>query len=101
MNMQRTSLFLMANLGAEVSRILSLKEKHEYTLANDALNRARKIIQEIKAQSDMRSRIKELDVLSVVIENILNSESTVKVSPKNIKSYFVPFSLRLMANKAN
>ncbi|MBI4086129.1 MAG: hypothetical protein HY433_02730 [Candidatus Liptonbacteria bacterium] len=97
MNTERTSLFLMANLGAEVSRIISLNEKNEDALAKDALSRANKIIMEIKTLPDMKTRLQEIDILAKVIENILEPGSALKISTKHIKSYFVPFSIRLMA----
>ncbi len=97
MNIQRTSLFLMANLGAEVSRIMLLAEKHEDALAKEALARANKIITEIKTLPDMKTRLQEIDALSKVIENILESKPAFHIPAKHIKSYFLPFSLRLMA----
>ena len=98
MNTKRTSLFLMANLGAEVSRIISLKEKHEDALAQEALSRANKIIIGIKALPDMKTRLQEINALSKVIENILEPNPTLHISTKHIKDYFIPFSLRLTAS---
>lgn len=98
MNTKRTSLFLMANLGAEVSRIISAKDKHDDTLAKEALFRANKMIDEIKTLPDMKTRLQEINMLSSVIKDILQNNPTLKVSTKNIKSYFVPFSLRLIAS---
>ena len=96
MNTERTSLFLMANLGAEVSRIISSKEKNEPALAEEALARANKIISQIKELPDMKTRLDEINMLSKVIENITDPKPTLSVSVKHIKSYFVPFSLRLL-----
>ena len=87
----------MANLGAEVSRIILLTEKHEDALAKEALSRASKILTEIKALPDMKTRLQEIDALSKVIENILESKPVFHVPTQHIKSYFLPFSLRLMA----
>lgn len=98
MNTKRTPLFLMANLGAEVSRIISFKERHENALAKEALLKANKIINEIKALPDMKTRLKEIDALSSVIKNILQNKPTLNVSIKHIKSYFAPFSSRLMTD---
>ena len=97
MNTQRTSLFLMANLGSEVSRIISLTEKHEDVLAKEALSRANKIITEIKALPDMKTRLHEIDALSKVIENIVESKPALHIPAKHIKSYFLPFASRLLA----
>lgn len=97
MNTERTALFLMANLGAEVSRIFSLQEKNEEALAKEALARAQNIITEIKALPDMETRLQEINALSRVIKNILEPAPVLHISPKHITSYFVPFSLRIMA----
>jgi len=97
MNTERTSLFLMANLGAEVSRIISLQEQHEVVLAKEALSRAHKIIIEIKTLPDMKTRLQEMNALSDVIDNILEPQPTLHISTQHIKSYFVPFVVRLMA----
>lgn len=97
MNTKRTSLFLMANLGAEVSRIISFKERHEDALAKGAFLNANKIINEIKALPDMKTRLQEINTLAKVIENILEPNPILNIPTKHIKSYFVPFSLRLMA----
>ena len=97
MNTKRTSLFLMANLGAEVSRIISLKEKNELGLAKEALARANKIISQIKELPDMQTRLGEIDTLSEVIENIIKPNPSLDIPKKHIMSYFIPFSLRLMA----
>ena len=97
MNTQRTSLFLMANLGAEVSRIILLTEKHDDALAREAFIRANKIIREIKALPDMKTRLQEIEALSKVIESIVESKSSVHIPAEHITSYFLPFSLRLLA----
>ncbi|MHB8651714.1 MAG: hypothetical protein ACYC8S_01095 [Minisyncoccota bacterium] len=44
MNSERTSLFLMANLGAEVSRIIAAQERHDTGTACMALARAENIL---------------------------------------------------------
>jgi len=78
-------------------RIMSLTEKHEDALAKEALSRANKIITEIKALPDMKTRLQEIDALSRVIENILESKPAFHISAQHIKSYFLPFASRLMA----
>ena len=97
MNTKRTSLFLMANLGAEVSRMISLKEKGEDIHATEALARANKIISQIKELPDMKTRLGEINTLCQVIENIIKSKPVLNIPKKHIVSYFAPFSSRLMA----
>lgn len=89
---------MMANLGAEVSRIISFKERHEDALAQETLATAHNIIHEIKSLPDMKTRLQEITMLSNVIENILQNKPNLTVSTKHIKSYFIPFSLRCIAS---
>lgn len=97
MNTARTSLFLMANLGAEVSRIISAQERGDGDSAGSALLRAENILNEIAHLPDMQSRTQELDALSKAIRSIATNASG--VSPISLKSYFTPFALRLMASR--
>ena len=60
MNTARTSLFLMANLGAEVSRIISAQEQKDADTASTALARAENILDEITRLPDMQPRAQEL-----------------------------------------
>lgn len=94
---QRTTLFLMANLGAEVSRLLSFKEKGDHIEAKEALKRAQDILFEIKKLPEMRKRLQEIDILSAVIADILETKPIFHVSPRSIKSYFQPFTSRMIS----
>ncbi len=96
---QRTSLFLMANLGAEVSRLLSFKEKGDYIRTKETLDRANHILAEVRKLPDMKKRLEEIDLLSAVIADILKTEPIFHVSSRHIQSYFSPFALRLLAKK--
>ncbi len=93
----RTSLFLMANLGAEVSRIISAKEKGDTVLMQGAFERAGKMLSEIKTLPDMQSRKSEIEALSEAISSLAYPVSGLHIAPQNIKSYFTPFALRLLS----
>ena len=95
MNTVRTSLFLMANLGAEVSRIISAQERHDIGTASIALARAKNILGEITLLPDMKSRKEELSALSEALHSLAENGSHA-ISPAHLKSYFMPFALRLM-----
>ena len=94
---KRTSLFLMANLGAEVSRIISAKEKSDSTLMQGALERAERILDEIKGLPDIQPRIAEIEMLSHAIRSLASPTQDLQVAHQNIKSYFMPFALRVMS----
>ena len=94
---KRTSLFLMANLGAEVSRVISAREKGDTALMQGALERAEKMLSEIKTLPDIQSRIAEIEMLSEAINSLAYPASGLHIAPRDIKSYFTPFALRLMS----
>ncbi len=98
MNTQRTSVFLMANLGAEVSRIFSAKENKDEKRAKEGLERALKILREVMTISEMKTRASEINTLTDLISDIASPNPTLQVSRKNISSYFIPFATRMMSS---
>lgn len=98
MKTERTSLFLMANLGAEVSRIILARNKNDSKLTLEALNRARKIIDQIKSCPDMESRAGEIKLLDEAIQDSASDNPRFKIMPQNLLSYFTPFTMRLMSS---
>ncbi len=96
MTKERSSLFLMANLGAEVSRVFSLADKGLYAQAEEARARAKRIIVELRELPEMQTREPEIVALERILEDLMRGESG--VTPKNIKSYFMPFAERMLAS---
>lgn len=96
MTSARTPLFLMANLGAEVSRIISFTDKNERMRIEDALRRAERIIVEIKQFPEMQKRTQEINALSQAIADIASSAPTLAIDPEHLESYFHPFATRLL-----
>jgi len=96
MNTARTSLFLMANLGAEVARIISAQEQNNTDAASTALARAENILNEITRLPDMQPRRKELEALMGALHSLVASASSHAISTSHLKSYFTPFAVRLM-----
>lgn len=94
MNTERTPLFLMANLGAEVSRIISAKERGEDDLAKSALLRAEKMLSEIRTFPEMAPREIEISPLEQTIRSIIEPNPGIAVSPYHLKNYFLPFVSR-------
>ena len=92
---QRTSLFLMANLGSEVSKIISAKEKNDGEMLDLARAKATLILSELKQLPDTKNNT-EIDILAKVIADLTKKVSAFHISSKNLKAYFLPFTLRLM-----
>ena len=95
MNTERTSLFLMANLGSEVSKIFSAKEKNNKNLLVNAITRAKAILLELKKLPDTRNN-EEIDILTLVIDDLGQEEKKYEIVPEHLKSYFYPFAIKVM-----
>lgn len=96
MKTERTSQFLMANIGSEVSRIISAKNNNDFALVKDALERVMTIITQLKSKPEMKERIYEINTLELVIRDNAQLKPTLEVSDKNLQSYFIPFAMRVI-----
>ena len=95
MNTARTPLFLMANLGSEVNKMISAKEKNDPEMLTSAINKARPIFSDLKMIPEMKKN-KEIDILFDVIDDLGQKSSKYKISSQHLKSYFYPFATRLL-----
>ena len=95
MKTERTSVFFMANLGSEVSRIFSAKESGDLKILQMAMAKAKSIISELKKLPDTKNN-KEIDILVDVINDLGQKNQKYQVSQEYLKSYFYPFAVRLM-----
>ena len=93
--MERTSLFLMANLGSEVTGIFSAKEKGDSLMLNMAMERAKLILKKLKSLPDTKNN-KEIDILADVIDDLGRVNPKYQIVPEHLESYFYPFAMRLM-----
>lgn len=95
MNTEHNSLFLMANLGSEVSKIFSAQEKNNISMFNMASEKAQSIIQELKSLPDTKNN-EEMNILSEVIKDIGSSSPKFIISRDHLESYFLPFAMKFM-----
>ena len=95
MKTERTSLFFMANLSSEVSRIFSAKENGDLKILQMAMAKAKSIISELKKLPDTKNN-REIDILADVIDDLGQKNQKYQVSQEYLKSYFYPFAMRLM-----
>ncbi len=91
----RTPAFLMANLGAEVSRIFSYKEKGDVINIQKASSRAREIVSQIFQFDEMKARRNEIEKIADVIDSVL-SNNGLEISKKDIENYFNSLAIRLI-----
>ena len=96
MNTLRTPLFLMANLGAEVSRFFNAIGKHDKESALLASERARKMVLQIEGFPQMESRKEEVEKIMMILDDCMKEEKNLKVSPHDLQNYFLPFATRFL-----
>ena len=99
MKTDRTALFLMANLGSEVSRLLSARERQDSSMTVASYERAEKMIEEIVSLPEMAGRTLELGLLKSVIVDFCQKQSIYKVDADELKQYFLPFVLRFSKSR--
>jgi len=91
MNTERTPLFYMANLGAEVSRLYAAKEK------TAPLARCLNIIEQYIQVEVYPWRKREIAILKDVVEDIATGGNKYDISAEELEEYFLPFALRLQS----
>ncbi|MBI2047586.1 MAG: hypothetical protein HYT27_00445 [Parcubacteria group bacterium] len=94
MKAKRTSTFLMANLGSEMSQLFSYTESGEWDMAQRAAERAEKIIAQLFEHRDLKGRTGEIEILREIIHDIISHERRFIVKKSEIEDYFLPLALR-------
>lgn len=99
MTAERTSSFLMANLGAEVSRFLADRARGDDETSSASLARARGIIDKLFSHPEMIGRTGELTTLRAVLDDIMSGSRQFLVSTADLEEYFMPFAMRELKNR--
>ena len=94
--MERTSLFYLANLGSEINRIFTLKEKGLMKGSEEALARATAIIEILEKHPDIKGRTQEIEMLASYLGQSINQER-IDLSKKEWQAYFTPYATRLFS----
>lgn len=97
MNTARTPLFLMANLGSEVSQIFSHIEKGDLSSAKSSRSRAERIVRAILLHPSMKNRTGEVEILEEIMEDVFVPHRRFSITKAEIDSYFLPFALRVLS----
>ena len=88
---------MMANLGSDMSQLFLNLEKNDEKFANMSAVRAEKIVNELLAMPEMKSRVQEIEVIKDVIKDSLSKKPLLNINKNQIEEYFMPFALRLMS----
>ena len=94
MNNERTTAFLMGNLGVEVERFYTADSP---TRKDESLSRIMRIVDSLKSKQELRGRTGEIDILCDIIADHLKPIPQLQVSKKDLQSYFMPFAMRALA----
>ena len=97
-NKEKSPVFYMANLGVEVARIFSWKEKNDSDMIHAACERAKKIINYL-LNSPSNGAKEEGKTLSDIIDDIVSVRPTNNITAESLNTYFMPFMLK--ANEMN
>ncbi len=96
MNNTRSAQFFMANLGSEVSRLLSALEKGDKTLAVNCQKRAQDIVTKLRGFPEMKAREKEISILEAVINNFFEKDKKFTIENQTLRDYLLPFATHAM-----
>ncbi len=92
---QRTSLFLFANLGSEISKIFSAKKTHNTSMFERAMTNAESIISELKTIPDTKDN-QEVDILKDIVQDFKEIKPKYNIPREDFEAYFYPFALKIM-----
>lgn len=95
--MERTPLFYLANLGSEVNRIFTLKEKGLSKDAEGAYARAMSIVEKLLNHPEIEGGTEEIKMLKNYLEQSMRSENAQSLK-KEWQEYFSPYANRLFSN---
>ncbi|MDO8594957.1 MAG: hypothetical protein Q7R93_05635 [bacterium] len=90
MNKDR-DIFLVANLGSEVTRLLLAKQAQNTERAHAAYKRACSIVDELKITTDESGKQESL-VLRNVLDDLVSPHPLLSIDQETLKSYFLPFA---------
>lgn len=95
--MERTPLFYLSNLGSEVHRIFTLKEKGLLKEAEEAYHRAMDIVEKLLNHPDLEGRTGEIKMLKNYLEKSVKSDRS-QFFKKEWQGYFSPYVNRLFTS---
>jgi len=95
MNNTKSIYFYMANLGSEMERVFSWREKGDNEAMEHACDRATAIIDKVDI-APASDGGKELSLLKKIIEDIKSNTQNYSIQRNSMRAYFIPFVLKMM-----
>ncbi len=93
---ERTPIFLLANLGAEVKRLTDALHTGDRELVSGALTRSSNIFNSLNKMPLRPAERKEIGILREVIEDLSETRRRFSVTPESLESYFYPFVRKVL-----
>ncbi len=90
MNQDR-DIFLVANLGSEVTRLLLAKRGGSSERMRAAYARACDIVEELSVNTDAGGK-SESAILRTVLDDLIRPQPLLSINPEALKNYFMPFA---------
>ncbi|KKW11654.1 MAG: hypothetical protein UY50_C0009G0040 [Parcubacteria group bacterium GW2011_GWA2_49_9] len=84
-------IFLVANLGSEVTRLLHARSEHNVERMRGAYERACGIVEELTITTNEGGR-QESVVLRTVLDDLVSPNPLLSINQETLKSYFLPFA---------
>lgn len=88
-------IFLAANLGSEVTRLLRAKEERDAERARGAYERACAIVEELKMNTNASGQ-SESAMLLTVLDDFMRHNPVLSVRAETLKAYFYPFARKVL-----
>lgn len=88
-------IFLVANLGSEVARLLRAKEERDAERMRGAYERACKIVEELKMCTDSGGQ-SESAILQAILGDLMRSNPTLSIRSETLNTYFLPFARKVL-----
>ncbi len=98
MKTERTAVFLMANLGSEMVQCLDARARGQREQAHQSAERARNIINQLEARSDLGGGKQEIEILRKILEDAFSTKPDYQVGEQELNNYFLPFAQRVLTN---
>lgn len=97
METKRDADFYMANLGSEMTRLLSARDRGDRTAMAVAAERCLTLADRAIAAETIAAHRREIAMLKTIISDTLSANPQYAVTQGSTTAYFYPFALRKLA----
>ena len=99
MTTERSTVFLMANLGSEIERLYMAHDSGDRGKITGSYERAVAIITELENRDDIGNGKGEVELVKGVVDDIASANPQLSVRAEDMRSYFLPFAMRALSGR--